>query len=556
MERNPPGEGAALRLHRSAVPAVLASALAASAAGCTAGHWRSSADEEVDAILAGKGDRVRRDREEGLVLPGPAAPGPGTGGAGEEREPPVPVPATMTLRDALRIASTCNRDYREREEGLYLSALALTGARFLFSPRFTATVSYLVTNASGSEPVDTSRAVLGAQQVLPTGGTLTATASNDGTLDRNADGDLVATSSVAGSLRQPLLRGAGYEASHESLTQAERNVVYAIRDFTRFREQFVVDVTRRFYDILSARVVLRNTEERFTAVEYQTRRARALFEIGLQDKLEVLRAENDLLRVENDLLDARDSLGLSVDQFKVFLGLPVSAKFDCSEEEPPLVPVDVPLDAAVKAALANRFDLANRRERLEDAERALRIAEQDLLPDLSLQASWTGTSRPSADLFDQGLRDQATTAGLFLEIPLQRTLERNAFRAAEIALERERRSYRQFRDEIVVEVRDSLRRLRQSGTSLRIQENIIAVEQKRYEKAQIDFEQGRIGNRDLLEAQQSLTDARNDRVRRLVDYELARIDLERAMGTLELDPDGSWRALRAPPPPPSGGAKP
>jgi len=462
----------------------------------------------------------------------------------------------MTLKDALRIASLCNRDYKEQEEGLYLSALALTGARYQFSPRFTATVSYLVSKTTGEEPVDTARAILGVQQVLPTGGLVTATGTVDGTKDRNLEGDLVGTGTVAATFRQPLLRGAGYEASHEALTQAERDVVYSIRDFTRFREQFVVDVTRRFYDILFARSVLKNTEERRVAVEYQTRRAQALFDIGLQDKIEVLRAENDLLRVENDIIDARDALGLSVDQFKVFLGLPVSAKFDCSQEEPSPLPVDVNLDVAVGAALANRFDLANRRERLEDAERALRIAQQDLLPDLAVLASWSGTTDPSPDLFDRGIRDHGGTAGVFLEIPLQRTLERNAFRSAEIALDRERRSYVQFRDEIVVEVRDSLRRLRQAVTSLRIQERIIAVEQKRYEKAQIDFEQGRIGNRDLLEAQQSLTDAKNDRVRRLVDYELARIDLERAMGTLEVEPDGSWRVLRAPPPPPGGGAKP
>ena len=390
------------------------------------------------------------------------------------------------------------------------------------------------------------RHVLAASQVLPTGGTVTASASAEGTLDRNAGSTFGAGTNLSGTFRQPLLRGAGYEASHESLTQADRDVVYAVRDFARFREQFLLDVTRRFYDILSQKTVLRNTEERHAAVEYQVRRARALFDIGRQDKIEVLRAENDLLRVQNDLVNARDSLNLSVDEFKVFLGLPTSVKFEVADEEPRFLKVDVALDSAVAAALANRFDLANAREQLEDVERALRIAKRNLLPDLSLQATYAASSPSSTDLLGQAYRSQSNSLGLFLELPLQRTLERNAFRSAQISLERERRAFEEFRDGIVVEVRETLRRLRQAAVGLEIQENIIRVEQKRYEKAFIDFEAGRIGNRDLLEAQQSLTDAKNDRVRRVVEYELARINLERAMGTLDVEPDGTWRVRRAP----------
>ncbi len=41
---------------------------------------------------------------------------------------------------------------------------------------------------------------------------------------------------------QPLLRGAGWAVTLEPLTQAERNLLYAIRDFARFRQQYFVFV--------------------------------------------------------------------------------------------------------------------------------------------------------------------------------------------------------------------------------------------------------------------------------------------------------------------------
>lgn len=519
-------------------------ALAAAAAGCSAGSYSRSADREAAAILEGRGGPLREARERDRVFPSPPDPASeGAVPAGTEREPPVEVPATMTLQDALRIGIAANRDYRDEVEGLTLSALALSGVRYEFSPRLEATLSYLVGNSTGAERADTARAAASVSQVLPTGGTITVSGQEDGSKEEVPGRAFASDSTVAALLRQPLLKGAGYESSHEALTQAERDVVYALRDFERFREQFLLDVTSRYFAILAQRIRVRNFEERFESVQFQTAQAEALFQIGRQDKLEVLRVQNDLLSVENDLLDARDALSLAIDQFKVFLGLPTTARFEFAEATPEFLRVDVSLSSAVEAALSNRYDLANARDRLEDAERGLRIARRNLLPDLALEASWRATSGERTGWLHDPTRGQASSLGLVLDLPLQQTLERNAYRTSEIALEKQRRDYERFRDDVVVEVRETLRRLRQAAVSLEIQTRIIALEEKRSEKAQLDFEAGTIGNRDLIEAQQSLLDAKNERVNRVVEYELARISLERSMGTLEVEPDGTWRAL-------------
>ena len=42
------------------------------------------------------------------------------------------------------------------------------------------------------------------------------------------------------SLTQPLLRGGGWAVTLEPLTQAERTLVYAVRSYARFRENFYV----------------------------------------------------------------------------------------------------------------------------------------------------------------------------------------------------------------------------------------------------------------------------------------------------------------------------
>ncbi len=527
-------------------PVLCVAALTALAAGCTANS--RAADREAARILAGEGRAVAAARDAALVFPRPAGPGEEEGPVGDGRDPPVPVPEVMTLDDALRIATRANREYRGRAEALTLAALSLSGERFRFSPRLAAAISYLVADGKGTERADSPGATASASQVLPTGGTLTVSGSESGTDARAPGGPYDSATSVEAALRQPLLRGAGWEASHESLTQAQRAVVYALRDFARYREQFLIDVTRRYYDVVSKRFFLRNAEDRHAAVEFQARRTQALFEIGSQDKIEVFRAEADLRRVDIDLKDARDGLSLAEDQFKVFLGLPTTVRFAYAGDPPPFRPVDVSLASAVEAALANRFDLANAREQVEDAERALRIARRNLLPDLALEASWRGDSGASRGFLHSPRDAESSSVGLFLEVPLQQTLERNALRSAEIALDRQRRDYERSRDDVVVEVRDTLNRLRHAASSLLVdQPEILRLEEGRLEKARLDFEAGRIGNRDVLEAQQALQGARDQTVRRAVDYEIARLGLERAMGTLEVGDDGRGRGLRTPP---------
>ncbi|MHC4822226.1 MAG: TolC family protein, partial [Planctomycetota bacterium] len=341
-------------------------------------------------------------------------------------------------------------------------------------------------------------------------------------------------------------RGAGYEVAWEALTQGERSVVYDVREFSRFREQFLIDVTQRFYNLVAQKQVLENTKRRFEDAEFQMKRTQALFEVGRQGQIEVLRSKNDMLRVEDDLLDAQQDYDLTIDQFKLFLGLPTSVELTLAEEAPEFIPVDVTLNSAIAAAMANRYDLVNAREQLEDQDRALRIAHNNLLPDLDLTVSGSTSSDTTDKFLDQRYRTRSNSIGLSLEIPLQRTQERNALRSAQIALDRQRRDFEEFRDNIVVEVRETLRDIRRQATSLDIQQQIIEVEERRVRKARIDFAAGDIGNRDVVEAERSLLDARNARINQLVDYEILRIRVERVMGTLHVEPDGTWHALRSP----------
>ncbi len=505
--------------------------------GCTAAWWAQDADDEVADVLAEKRTDFDRFRAEGLADP--------LDRTGEEEAAPEPdlsgVPEEVGLFDALRVATAHNRDYQSQRESLYLSALALTDVRNDFSPFFTGSLAAVIADTNAGKHSAKTGADLGVSQILPTGGTLSvkgdADTSNPGEDDK---GGHTLASGFTASLSQPLLRDAGYETSHESLTQAERNVVYAVRDFELYREDFTIDVMSQYYRLVGQLYEIQSVEQDLEARKYLMEQSEAKFRVNLATEVDRLRAQREYLRAEATLLEQKETYALTLDRFKILLGLPTSFPLKIRYEEPEFRPVRIELTSAVKAALYNRVDLQTERDRLEDSERGLRIAANRLLPDLDLEASYRRSAPADSRFGRQDYQDEQYTIGLTLNLPLERTSERNSLRQAMIDVDRAKRSLSQGEDEVILDVRNSLRSIRRAETSLEIRKAEIAAAEKEARAAQIRFEAGEMDNRNVTDARNAVLRARTAYITDLLQYEVSRIQLLRDVGVLVLDENGKW----------------
>jgi outer membrane protein TolC len=222
--------------------------------------------------------------------------------------------------------------------------------------------------------------------------------------------------------------------------------------------------------------------------------------------------------------------------------MPLEAKIDVKGEWPKMVPVRLEGTSAVRAALANRLDLRNEKEQTEDAERAARIAKNALLPEVGLTASWSVDTEDDAEDLGNGDWDAGEySVGLTLEVPIDKTEERNTYRSALVSLDRRKRTYALKEDRIKKEVRDALRGVRRLEATVGIQDTKRKLSERRLKNARYLFDEGSAGNRDIIEAQQDLLDAENEYVRSLASYEVARLELKRALGLLFVNRDGSWK---------------
>lgn len=520
----------------------LALTLALVAWACTAEGYSRTAERQALRILEERDSAVLGRREAMALQPAPNPPPPAEAQDATEGEPRGPA-RVIDLREALATAYRTSRSMIERREQLHLDALSLAGTRHAYTPQLGLTLSYLFDDVPGSAERNAGGASFQGTQILPTGGLLTVDASSDASSDvANARGDDPRYSSFASiSLAQPLLRGGGYAVTHEPLIQAERNLVYAIREFELFREDFTIDVARRFYDLVNRKQSIENQHRNLENNEFGRRQAEALFAVGRANELDVLRARRSELTARNALLESQESFQLALDQFRIFLGLPESDPLDVEPDSPTFTPVDYALGSAVEVAFHNRLDLLNRREQLEDAERAVRLSRNALLPDLDLRLSASYGTDPSDTLGGGTLDDTDRSLALTLGLPLDRVRERNAYRATQIALGRTRRNLEEFEDQLRVSIQSSFRELERRLQSLEIQRQLIEDQTKNLRIAELRFERGELPNRDVVEANQSLLDAQNALIDEQVNYEIARLQLLRDLGILFIDETGMWK---------------
>jgi len=520
-------------------------------AGCSADGYRRWADRSSHRILDRAQDEVRRTRAETQRTPPLPMALPEEAEAGEEDEEerdegetgegPDEEPETewIDLQLALRIAIATNRDYLTRREDLYLSALGLTATRNDFTPQLSSTLNYLFVDSDGAARNQDGSLSFGAVQILPWGGSASVSATTGVNGDEGASARYDTVASIR--LTQPLLRGFGRELTYAPLIQAERSLIYDIRDFELFREDFTIQVASRFYDLVQQKQSIENLRRNVDTFVFSREQAEAFFRVGRVNELDVLRARRNELNARNSLLTARQDYLLALDRFKIFLGIEVDRNIDVAGDPPPFVPADFDVDSAVEVAFQNRLDLLNERQRVEDAERNARIAANGILPDLDVTVGSDFAAAPSASLGGDSLDRTSHSVAVSLGLPLERARPRNSYRTSLITVDRARRGLDQFEDNMVVQIRSAFRELNRRFESLEIQRQLIEDQSKNLRIANLRFERGEIPNRDVVEAGQSLLDAENALIREQVNYEIARLQLLRNLGVLFIDEHGMWQ---------------
>jgi outer membrane protein TolC len=498
----------------------------------------------------------------------------------------------LSLMQALQIGARNNFEYQTLKEDVFLAALNLDLERNEFRTIFAGQVQSLFSaDTTGDSTVSgtVNSAALGASRRFENGIDLSGALAVDlaNLLTQNG----ASSFGIAGdaTIAIPLLRGSGRHIVREPLTQAERDIVYAIYGFETFKQFFATKIASEYLGVLGRLDSVRNAESNYRSLALSARRSRRLADSGRLPEIQVDQAVQNELSARNGWIVAGESYERSLDAFKNSLGLPPDCEIELDrseldrlaarvsdmmkgiidEEESSTdnkaLPADAPVDLvapssedagpmeigesrAIPLALNNRFDLRVEEGRVYDAQRKVIIAADALRAELTLFgfAQWgEGRSIGSANEDDATLRldEGVYSALLTLDLPLERTEERNGYRSSFIDLERAVRDVQSLEDQIKLDVRNRLRNLLQSRESFKIQAKSVLVAEKRVKSTALFLEAGRaqIQIRDLLDAQDDLLSAQNRLTAAAVEYRIAELELQSDMGLLRVDDKGLWQ---------------
>jgi outer membrane protein TolC len=480
----------------------------------------------------------------------------------------------INLEQALDLGFALNKDYQLQRERLYLQALSLTADRYRYTPIFSASanstyawdnrltdgstdpfaadaealISLPATVVSADERLR-SDASLGTRLLLRGGGQIALNLTSNFLRFVTGDMDSSASSALVGSFTQPLLRGAGSDIAAETLMQAERDLLYQLREFTRYRQTLAVRITTQYYTVLEARDTVRNNFAGLSATLSSLERERAFQAEGLRTPGQVGRLEQSSLQRDRAWALAITRYANALDSFKILLGLRADDRIMLDDQEMlrisegDLQAPDITLEQALELTANNRLDLFTLADRIADRARKLEVAADAFQPGLAmvLRASVPANNNNSASLSDMDFRLTDYSAALELDLPVDLMSERSAYRRALIDYEVAVRAYELAIDNAKLGVLDAWRALEQAERNYEISMTSVRINERRVEEAELRAELGTGNIQDTVDAQNDLINSRTQLTSAIIDHNIAKLALWRDVGLLSVSDDGRWQ---------------
>jgi outer membrane protein TolC len=507
-------------------------------AGCTPHNYKAEADEQVYNIINQKwredfGTKANYKISDTEPLPNDI-----------QIEKAVATSGTLSLLQAVALATAHNREYQTQKEFLYTMALDLRLTRHEFETQYFGGFSGGYDSDWNDEAVGVE-ANLGFNRLLATGTLIGAKISAAwlDVLTGNMKGGLASV--LTATVTQPLLRGSNPKVVLENLTQAERDTLYQIRLFNRFRKTFVVSVITQYYQVLELYNLTRIAEYNYNTITRLYEHVEKLTNVGRLPLLELDRMHQEKLKARDIYVQRVKEYETLLDSFKITLGVPTTTEIRLDESNVETLKAagmqypDFDEEEAIETALYKRLDLTNRADAVIDAQRKVYVAADALGADLSIIGSTNVASQKQGNRQTMQSADDYTL-DFELSLPFDRVAEQNVYRKALITLSQQQREYELAADTIKIEIRQAYRDLKEATERYKLQSQGLSLAQERFEKTFLLMQYARASSRRVLDAQNALFDAQNEATDALVDYAVATLNFYRDTGVMQVRPDGMW----------------
>ena len=239
----------------------------------------------------------------------------------------------LALEDIVDLTLINSRQYQTQKEVLYQAALSLSLERYAYQMKFsvgggTSAANFTHNRDAGATVNDLGiPTTFAGDKLLATGGDLLARFANSVVLTFNGPEGFAADigSDLLLEISQSVFQR---DVVLEQLTQAERDVVYAARDFARFRKTLFRDLAASYYNLLlTYRRIEIDAQDYFSNLR-AFNQGQAEYRAGRLPRVQVDQVEQEALQSRSRLIASCNTLERGLDGLKMTIGLPPELPLD------------------------------------------------------------------------------------------------------------------------------------------------------------------------------------------------------------------------------------
>ncbi len=476
-------------------------------------------------------------------------------GGDESGAPPASRPAkvlAVSLKEAVSLSLNHNLDVEVAryqpwiEDQNVLAALGTWDHVLYAQASGSETTSVGFSSLSGATRLenDFASTTLGLRKVLPFGASYDLSYSFDRSLSNNSFLLINPrwTQSAGLSLAFPILRGGSTAANTATLVVARIGRDVSVDQFEKSLTDSVFAVIAAYADLSFAIEDKRVKEQSLEVARRLLDDNRRKFDRGVVARIDVTQADAGVAVREEEIITAEAAIQNAADRLKRLMDPSML------REEVSLVPVDRPkaletaidergaVEKGMEEALARRPEIAQIRRQLLSQDAVIARAENDLLPrlDLTGRASVNGTDDDYAGSAHDASRgdNRELAAGLFFEIPLERSSARGSLTRAELEKRRLLLQERNLQNQVLVEVREAVRAIKTNEQRIEAGRRSRLLAQEQLDGELTRREQGLSTTFRVLDVQEDLILAQTNELKAKLDYHLALHRLRQVTGVL------------------------
>jgi outer membrane protein len=474
----------------------------------------------------------------------------------------------LSVQDAIRLALANNTDVRLAQSPIDTAKDAIQRAKSPFDPGVSAGFNAERLNSPSFSQLQgaptlstlTQSATLGYNQTFETGTNVQlglqaqklSTNSTFNFFNPSVDGNF------AFNFAQPLLRNRGLFPNRAPIVIAQRNLTQARDNFRAEVNDIIQQVVARYWDVVQARENLAVQKKSLAQAKQSYDHDKRSLDLGALSPLDIYSSQSQMAQRRVVVIQAQYALLQAEDNFRNVIGADLDPRIRVMDldltdtPEPAGALFSTGISDALAKALANRPEVESVREQLMNDRTSIRLAHNQLEPDLSLTGTFQSNGlggdeintavTPPVIISPGGFGDALSQVfgfgfpvygmGFTLNFPIKNRAAKANLGDALVSQRHDLYSERLIQQTITLDVTNAVHQLEESKVSMQAAKISYSLAEKNLQAQQRKYELGAGQIQFVLQAQTELAQAEQSLVNSQVGYQLAVTAVQHATGDL------------------------